>query len=133
MHTYTFNYLIQLAQSLIRVRLTDLTRGQLTFSQNTFENLTVTRGEGVQPNETMPVVAVREARHMGIEVRGDRHVIKQGRRARLPPSSTWSMSPKSACPRLPTIKSVTLSNIRVFHRMTDWEDTIIRESKYRRI
>ena len=70
---------------------------------------------------------------MGIEVRGDMRVIQQGRRARLPPSSTWSMSPKSACPRLPTIKSVTLSNIRVFHRMTDWEDTIIRESKYRRI
>jgi hypothetical protein len=56
------------------VRLTDLTRGQLTFSQNTFENLTVARGEGVQPNETMPVVAVREARHVGVEVRGDRYV-----------------------------------------------------------
>ena len=27
-------------------------------------------------NESMPVVGAREARHMGIEVRGDRHVIK---------------------------------------------------------
>jgi hypothetical protein len=32
LHNNTFTHLTQLAQALIRVRLTDLTRGQLTFS-----------------------------------------------------------------------------------------------------
>jgi hypothetical protein len=151
-------------QSLIRVRLNDLTRGQLSFSTNTFENLTVSRGEQMQPNETLPLVAIRDARHLGIEVVGDRYVgvkaykvlsVKEAAVLNMEGVGFEELRTGEVCNgtreenavtsfiNLVNVTKVSLSQItydkvtlgksRVLHRMTDCEDTVIRDSKYRRI
>ena len=48
------------------------TRGSLRMQGNTFERIVVNQSDS-WPNETSPIVSVREAQHIGIEMMNERY------------------------------------------------------------